>query len=156
MDRKAQEVQATPAHQPNNRLGYENYFCGKTHSRRRLSNVDSGSANTIDIIVKKNGDCDLAGHKHQRIEPRGLSRAAITARGMTGKEAAQFYGLSPSAFYKARKEGRIPRPTLPGRRYDRVLLENEMNRLSGINDAAPTNPLDEWRRRRGQGYPIIQ
>ena len=86
---------------------------------------------------------------HRRIKPRGLSRASFTARGMTGKEAAQFYGLSLSAFYKARKEGKIPRPTLPGRRYDRVLLENEMNRLSGIDSAVPANPLDEWRLRRG-------
>jgi hypothetical protein len=47
---------------------------------------------------------------------------------MSGKEAANFYGLSRSAFQKARQEGRIPRPTLPGKRYDRILLEMEMNK----------------------------
>jgi predicted site-specific integrase-resolvase len=67
---------------------------------------------------------------------------------MSGKEAANFYGLSRSAFQKARREGRIPPPTLPGKRYDRILLEMEMNRLSGIVEYE-SNPLDEWRKSNG-------
>jgi hypothetical protein len=67
---------------------------------------------------------------------------------MSGKEAAYFYGLSRSAFQKARQEGRIPRPTLPGKRYDRVLLEQQMNKLSGLGENNST-PLDEWRKHHG-------
>jgi predicted site-specific integrase-resolvase len=69
-------------------------------------------------------------------------------RGMSGEEAANLYGLSRSAFQKARQEGRIPRPTLPGKRYDRILLEMEMNKLSGIVENE-SKPLDEWRKRNG-------
>jgi predicted site-specific integrase-resolvase len=67
---------------------------------------------------------------------------------MSGKEAANLYGLSMSAFQKARREGKIPRPTLPGKRYDRILLEMEMNKLSGIIESE-SKPLDEWRKRNG-------
>jgi hypothetical protein len=57
-----------------------------------------------------------------QLEPRGLPRA----------EAAAYVGLSPSAFSAARREGKYPNPTLPGGRYDRRLLDEVMNRLSGI------------------------
>jgi hypothetical protein len=57
-----------------------------------------------------------------QLEPRGLPRA----------EAAAYVGLSPSAFSAARPEGKYPNPTLPGGRYDRRLLDEVMNRLSGI------------------------
>ena len=76
------------------------------------------------------------------------SDRSFVCRGMSGKEAANFYGLSRSAFQKARREGRIPPPTLPGKRYDRILLEMEMNKLSGIVENE-SNPLDEWRKRNG-------
>lgn len=74
-------------------------------------------------------------------------------RGLTSRETARFYGLSSSAFYKARRNGLIPAPTLPGGRYDRVLLEKEMNRLSGITDPGPQSLLDTWRSGRGQNQP---
>jgi len=67
---------------------------------------------------------------------------------MTGKEAARFYGLAVSTFQKARREGKIPGPTLPGKRYDRVLLEQQMNKLSGIVENKST-PLDDWRKHHG-------
>ncbi len=74
--------------------------------------------------------------------------ASLSRRGMTAKEAAQFYGLAVSTFQKARREGKIPGPTLPGKRYDRVLLEKEMNKLSGIVENNLT-PLDHWRKHHG-------
>lgn len=64
------------------------------------------------------------------------------------KEAASLYGLSISAFHKAKRAGRIPGPTLSGKRYDRVLLEKEMNKLSGIVESE-SKPLDDWRKRNG-------
>jgi hypothetical protein len=67
---------------------------------------------------------------------------------MNGKETASLYGLSMSAFYKARSEGKIPGPTLPGKRYDRDLHERHMNKLSGIIESE-SKPLDEWRKRNG-------
>lgn len=74
------------------------------------------------------------------------------SRGMTAKEAAAFFGVSSSTFYKAKRDGKIPGPTLPGRRYDRHLLEQVMDRHSGIDrQAPPMTPLDEWRSRRGAG-----
>ena len=69
-------------------------------------------------------------------------------RGMKGDETACLWGLSMSGFQKARREGRIPGPTLPGKRYDRVLQEMEMSKLSGIVENE-SKPLDEWRKRNG-------
>jgi hypothetical protein len=73
----------------------------------------------------------------------------VTNRGMTAEEAAALYGLPLSSFYKARREGKIPGPTLPSGRYDRVLLEQAMDRLSGVDQQSELMPLDEWRGRRG-------
>jgi hypothetical protein len=74
----------------------------------------------------------------------------LTPRGLTRQAAAAYVGLSPVAFDKARLERKYPGPTLPGGRYDLVLLQVAMNRLSGLlteGDAA--NPLDAWRVSRG-------
>jgi hypothetical protein len=69
----------------------------------------------------------------------------IDVRGLTLKQAATVAGLSVSSFKKAQREGKYPRPTLPGKRYDRCLLEVAMNRLSGIESAGGSTPLDKWR-----------
>ena len=71
---------------------------------------------------------------------------------MTTGEAAAFFRISVPTFCKARRERKILGPTLPGRRYDRVLLEQTMDRLSGIDRrSSALTPLDEWRNRRGSG-----
>jgi hypothetical protein len=72
----------------------------------------------------------------------------VTSRGLTRREAAAFVGLPLATFDKARRDGKYPGPTLPGRRYDRVALEQAMDRMSGTEGRAD-NALDEWRRQRG-------
>ena len=70
----------------------------------------------------------------------------ITRRGLTRTQAAEFFGLSLSGFDKARREGKIPPPTLPGGRYDMQLLNEHMDRVSGIQaKAVPLAPLEQWR-----------
>jgi hypothetical protein len=74
----------------------------------------------------------------------------VVPRGLTREAAAAFVGLSPTAFDKARLEQKYPAPTLPGGRYDLVLLNMAMNRLSGILvESEAANPLDVWRASRG-------
>jgi hypothetical protein len=74
----------------------------------------------------------------------------LAPRGLTREAAAAYVGLSPAAFDKARLENKYPGPTLPGGRYDLVLLELAMDRLSGILTASEAaSPLDAWRRSRG-------
>jgi len=74
----------------------------------------------------------------------------LTPRGLTREGAAAYVGLSPAAFDKARLEQKYPDPTLPGGRYDLVLLQLAMNRLSGIlSETEVTSPLDAWRMSRG-------
>jgi hypothetical protein len=72
-------------------------------------------------------------------------------RGLTQKQAAAIAGLSVSSFKKARREGKYPRPTLPGKRYDRRLLEAAMDRLSGIEATGGSTPLEKWREVRHAG-----
>ena len=79
-----------------------------------------------------------------RVPPRGLSRM----------EAAAYAGVSPSAFSLARREGKYPNPTLPGGRYDRPLLDQAMDRLSGIVSKSDVmSPLDSWRGSRDPRSP---
>jgi hypothetical protein len=76
---------------------------------------------------------------------------SITPRGATRKQAAALFCLSLSGFDKARREGKIPGPTLPGRRYDLQLLQVAMNRMSGIStteSGAVPSPLEQWRANR--------
>jgi hypothetical protein len=74
----------------------------------------------------------------------------LAPRGLTREGAAAFVGLSPTAFDKARHQRKYPEATLPGGRYDLVLLNLAMNRLSGIMAAADAeSPLDAWRMSRG-------
>lgn len=81
------------------------------------------------------------------------SSAPVVPRGLSRTEAAAYVGLSPSAFSEARKKRIYPNPTLPGGRYDRRLLDQAMNRLSGINsESDATTPLEAWRRQHG-AYP---
>jgi hypothetical protein len=67
------------------------------------------------------------------LEPRGLSREA----------AAAYVGLSLSSFDTARRAGEYPRATLPGKRFDRILIDKAADKLSGVKESAP-DPLDEW------------
>lgn len=62
----------------------------------------------------------------------------MTQRGLTRTEAANYVGLSPRSFDDARKAGRYPNATLPGHRFDRMLLDRAMDRMSGIPTAQPT------------------
>lgn len=70
----------------------------------------------------------------------------LAPRGLTREQAAAFFGVSPTTFDKGRVDGSFPGPTLPGGRYDRVLLDLTANRLSGIlTQSEAQNPLDAWR-----------
>jgi hypothetical protein len=97
-----------------------------------------------------------AGWRSFRTKPMRASHArarraiasGIKSRGLSRIQVAVLTGLSPSGFDKARREGRYPRPTLPGGRYDRTLVEMAMDRLSEIDDKGlPTTALDKWRKR---------
>ena len=81
------------------------------------------------------------------------SRAALpqslAPRGLTIGQAAALAGLGEAAFATARARGDYPNPTLPGGRIDRVLLEQAMDRLSGIlTEAEVADPLSAWESKR--------
>jgi hypothetical protein len=78
------------------------------------------------------------------------SRPPIIPRALVHKEAAGYCGLSIAAFDSYRRRGLLPGPTLPGKRYDMELIDNALNKLSGIGDSAESmTALQEWRRARG-------
>jgi hypothetical protein len=81
-----------------------------------------------------------------RRSSRGQEKAfAILPRGLMRSEAAALAGLSPSGFDKARRDGRYPDATLPGGRYDRKLIENAMDRASGLEDSGKPSEDDTWK-----------
>jgi hypothetical protein len=79
-----------------------------------------------------------------------ITSTPIVPRGLSTKQAATFYGISLSRFYKGRREGKIPAPTLPGKRYDLRLLERAMNTQSGIASDENCSPLEEWKANRAR------
>jgi hypothetical protein len=72
----------------------------------------------------------------------------LAPRGVTANQAAALYGLSVSGFYKARREGAIPGPTLPGRRYDLHLLQAVRFAPAAKSDEFGERNFDERRRRK--------
>jgi hypothetical protein len=69
----------------------------------------------------------------------------ITPRGISRRDAAKLFGLSLSGFDKAVREGKIPFATLPGNKYDMRLLNEAMDRMSGISPATvPLTELQQW------------
>lgn len=73
----------------------------------------------------------------------------LIPRGLTVAQAAALVGLSESRFAAARTRGDYPDPTLSGGRIDRVLLDQAMDRMSGIRTfETPLDPLSAWERKR--------
>lgn len=74
---------------------------------------------------------------------------SLAPRGLTISQAAALAGLGEATFATARARGEYPNPTLPGGRIDRVLLEQAMDRLSGIlTEAEVADPLSAWESKR--------
>ncbi|SCB30798.1 helix-turn-helix transcriptional regulator [Rhizobium lusitanum] len=73
----------------------------------------------------------------------------INHRLLTKTEAAAYLNLKPTQFNNWIKEGRIP-PAIPGtHRWDRVALDRELDRLSGIaTESKAVSELDAWKERR--------
>ena len=80
-------------------------------------------------------------------KPTDRLPGGLKPRGLTREQAAAYAGISPTRFDAARKKGEYPPPTLPGGRYDKKLLKEAMDRLSGIyEERGAQSPLDAWRR----------
>lgn len=67
------------------------------------------------------------------------------ARLMTVREAADYCRLTPSGFAAWVRDGRLPGP-LPGtKRYDRLAIDQALDKLSGIINSEETgNAFDQW------------
>lgn len=68
---------------------------------------------------------------------------------LTQTQAAQYCNLSPAQFNAWVRDGRIPGP-LPGtHRWDKVALDRDIDRLSGIvPKSEPEDALEAWKRKR--------
>jgi hypothetical protein len=85
-----------------------------------------------------------------RHEANAAARSPITPRALTHKQAAEYCGLSVAGFDTYRWRGLLPEPTLPGKRYDVVLIDRAMDKLSGVGEEAELmSPLEMWRQARG-------
>jgi excisionase family DNA binding protein len=72
-------------------------------------------------------------------------RGMITPRALTRKELAAYLGLSLTTLQNYTKHGKIPLPTLPGKRYDLKLIDQFLDGLSGLQNQQQT-PLQRWKR----------
>ena len=79
----------------------------------------------------------------------------LTPRLLSKQQAATYCGLSPAAFDRWRKDGRMPNAIPGSARWDRVAIDlaNTLSKLGKMSDTveAPkpeADPLDEWRNKR--------
>lgn len=67
---------------------------------------------------------------------------------MTKSEAAQYCNLSNTQFAQWVADGRIS-PAIPGtHRFDRVKLDADLDKLSGVETKSALSPLEQWRAER--------
>jgi hypothetical protein len=105
-------------------------------------------------VPTRNEAAHIAGHldaagasilKSAKRKARAALPASLAPRGLTISQAAALAGLREAAFATARARGDYPNPTLPGGRIDRMLMEQAMDRLSGLlNESEVTDPLGKW------------
>lgn len=83
--------------------------------------------------------------KSAKRKARAALPASLAPRGLTVSQAAALAGLREAAFATARARGDYPNPTLPGGRIDRMLMEQAMDRLSGLlTESEVADPLGNW------------
>jgi hypothetical protein len=81
--------------------------------------------------------CEGSLHKMLTI-PRLISKA----------EAATYCGLSLSSFSNWQKQGIVPGPVRGTHRWDRIALDNALDKMSGIRREIPVeqlSPYDQWK-----------
>jgi hypothetical protein len=73
----------------------------------------------------------------------------MTPRLMTQAQAAQYCNLSPAQFNTWVRDNRIPGPLNGTHRWDKVALDQAIDRLSGIVEkSSPEDALEKWKRNR--------
>lgn len=88
-------------------------------------------------------------HLHPRRAVNAATRSPITPRALTHQQAAEYCGVSVAGFDNFRRRGLLPGPTLPGKRYDVVLIDRVLDKLSRVGEEAELmSPLEMWRQAR--------
>jgi hypothetical protein len=70
-----------------------------------------------------------------RLEPRGLSK----------ESAARYCGLSASAFADWRRRGLLPGPIPGTHRWDRLAIDDALDRLSRRGAKSQPSAYEEWK-----------
>ena len=77
--------------------------------------------------------------------------AAVAPRGITKADAAAYLNISPDTFDDWRARGIVP-PPIPGtHRWDRVAIDDRLDRLAGLAASSETEPDTRARERIGDG-----
>jgi hypothetical protein len=73
------------------------------------------------------------------------------ARLISKSDAAEYCGLSMTQFTQWIEDGKIS-PAIPGtHRFDKVKLDADLDRLSGIKSNSTLSPLEQWKADRNAG-----
>jgi excisionase family DNA binding protein len=70
----------------------------------------------------------------------------VEKRGLTISEAAEYAGISESAFRDWIQKGIVPGPWPGTHRYDRRAIDAALDKISNIRTA--TSPYDDWKVKR--------
>ncbi len=60
------------------------------------------------------------------------NRPDIQPRGLTKEQAADYCGVSYETYRQALRKGLVPDATLPGKKVDKVLLDQYLDKMSNI------------------------
>lgn len=67
---------------------------------------------------------------------------------LTREEASAYCGVAPETFDNYRRQGILPEPLSGTKRWDRKLIDEYLDRNSGITKSSDVTPLDAWRAKR--------
>lgn len=68
-----------------------------------------------------------------------------TTRLLSREQAADYCGVAPETFDSYRRQGILPAPLSGTKRWDRRLIDEYLDRRSGISKSSEISPLDTWR-----------
>ncbi len=74
-----------------------------------------------------------------------INTMTAAPRLLSREQAAIYCGVAPETFDSYRRRGILPDPVAGTKRWDRKLIDEFLDRQSGITEGAALSPLDAWR-----------
>ena len=110
-----------------------------------MSNSSTALRSHLPTSDREQATSGHSGPRRERRREFHIHAVAAEPRLLSRDQAAAYCGIAPETFDSYRRRGILPDP-LPGtKRWDRKLIDEFLDRQSGVTKAAALSPLDAWR-----------